>query len=175
METFSPVTSGIFIAKLNSNFISELAERVRGGLFPLASKHRNAYEVIAQSHNTLHFRSSNFWTGINIGLNDVFVKLNQADQVEYTIRYWTWTKYVVVLGIALFLVGVVAITAGPKILPAVWFVEVKRSPWIGISMLVFWGLLWPWGMVAIHKRSVRRCFEQILDAVNRGCSNMSKS
>jgi hypothetical protein len=68
MKTFSPVTSGTFFAKLPSNFISGLSERVRGGLFPMAARHRNAYEIITQSDNTLHFRSTSFWTGIHVGL-----------------------------------------------------------------------------------------------------------
>ena len=178
MNLFAPATSGTFSAKLSPNFISGLAERVRGGLFPMAAKNSNAYEVTAQNDNTLQFRSTSIWTGINVGLNDVSVKLNQPDRVEYTIRYWTWTKYAVALCLVLFLAGVLAITAGRMVLPAAWFVEFDRSPWIGISMLVFWGLLWPWVLTAIHKKSVRRCFEQILNEVNAssaGCSDTRKA
>ena len=166
MNLFTPVTSGTFSAKLSPDFISALGERVRRGLFPMSAGNRNAYEVIAQTESTLQFRSTNFWTGINVGLNDVSVSLNQPDRVEYTIRYWTWTKYAVALCLTLFLAGVSAITIGRMVLPAAWFAEFDRSPWIGISMLVFWGLLWPWVLTAMHKKSVCSCFEQILSEVN---------
>ena len=46
---------------------------------------------------------------------------------------------------------------------------------IAIGMLVFSGLLWPWVLTAMHKKSVRRCFEQILNDVNAGCSDTRKS
>lgn len=166
MKLFTPVTSGTISVGVSPNFISALAERIRCGLFPMAAENRNAYEVISQNERALQFRSTNIWTGINVGLNNVTVNVIQPDRIEYTIRYWTWTKYAIATCLSLFLTGVLAITVGRIVLPAAWFAEFDKSPWIGISMLVFWGLLWPWVLTAMHKKSVRSCFERILDEVN---------
>ena len=166
MKLFTPITSGTYVAELSSDFLSALADRVRSGLFPIAAASRNAYEVVSQDQQALRFRSTNLWTGINVGLNDVTVSLDDSGQVKYTIKYWSWTKYAVALCMTLFLIAVLSLTVGRAVLPAAWFVEFDNAPWFGISMLVFWGLLWPWILTAMHKKHARGCLEDILNDVN---------
>jgi hypothetical protein len=106
-------------------------------------------------------------TGANVGLNDVQVRVDRhAGSVQFTIAYWTWTRYAVGLGCALFLVGLLTFTVGRAFLPPAWFVDYDRYPWLAWSMLCFWGLAWPWMLVPFHKPHARNCLCRILDEVN---------
>ena len=166
LDLFTPVTSGIFATELAPNFLPALAERVRRGLFPMSGTSRNAYEVIELDETGLRFRSTNLWSAINVGLNDVSVNLRDSNELEYTIRFWTWTKYAALLCLTIFVLLLLALTVGRSVFPPAWFADFDKAPWLGSSMLIFWGPLWPWLLTAMHKKSVRYCLERILFEVN---------
>lgn len=167
MKAFLPVTQGDYASAVSPNLLAGLADRVRSGLFPMASAKRNAYEVVTQTSDSLRFRSTGLLSGINVGLNDVTVSMDRSTGgVHYQIKYWTWAKYCVLLCLTLFLLGLFCLTVGRTIFPPAWFVEVDRSPVMAWSMLGFWGLAWPWILIAMHKPNVRKCLVRIMDEVN---------
>lgn len=167
MNFFLPVTKGEYTANVAPDFLSALAARVRSGLFPMASPKRNAYEVVMQTPDNLRFTSTNILTGINVGLNDVNVFIDKSTgRASFEIRYWTWAKYGVALCLTLFVLGLCSFTIGRMVLPALWFADLDRFPAMAWGMLFFWGLIWPWILIAMHKPHVRRCLTHIMDEVN---------
>lgn len=172
LSLFLPEFSGSYQPKsASSNLIVKLAKRLATtGLFPLASPGRNQYEVVEQAETRLHFRSTSLWTGINVGLNDVQLRFEQPNNtIHYTVRYWSWAKYV--LGLSLIIVGLCGLFLLPPVLgisifPADSFAPVWQIKMFGLPMLAFWGFVWPWVLIALHKKHAARCLHRILDEVN---------
>ncbi len=152
--------------RLREDFIAALGERVRRGLLPVASQRRNRYAVIEESDNELRFRSVGFLTSLNIGWNDVRVRVESAaggaPQIQYKVGYWAWAAYCVALcGV----IGIVLIAAfllfGSKLKGQQAGGEV-----IFWAMVIFWGFVWPWVLVAMHKRPAARALERLFARLN---------
>lgn len=170
MEAFRPEFEGTYSAEsLRPDFVAALAERVRKGIFRLASERRNRYAVVSESDRELRFRSEGFLTAINTGWNDVRVEIGPAAmaagspiEVRYHVTYFAWAAYCV--GLCGF-IGIALI--------AVWLLfEPKFSALSGAGkpifwvMVIFWGFVWPWILVALHKRPAARALEQLFAEVN---------
>jgi hypothetical protein len=145
---------------LATDFLPRLAARIQSGLFPMASPRRNQYEIVDQTGASMHFRSTGLAAGINIGLNEVRLRVDRkAGVVYYSVTYWTWAQYCIGLGLVL---GVVLVVAAQLLLP-------QRGPanplWVW-SFAGFWCLLWPWVLIALHKRPAARCLRGIFEEVN---------
>ena len=169
---FKPEVSGKWQPdKLSKDIISALTERIRnnGLLAPTASKARNSYEILESGYDRLHFRSTGLLTSIAIGLNDVNVRIDQmqANTLNYTIKYWTWAKYSIFLcfGILILVPGILYFTQYKIISQSMNEIPgaVNSIPlFIFLGNALFWGLLWPWILIAIHKKHACRALEHIL-------------
>lgn len=148
---------------ISGDFLVKLAHRVRTGLFPLGSPRRNAYRITAQTVNSLQFRSTNLLTGLNIGLNDVTITIdNQTGIIHYQVSYWTWAAYCIVLSL---LIGLCL--AGAKYyIPRDWYYPEPIDNLVFWLFVVFWGLIWPWVLIAWHKGAIVKCLNRIFDEVN---------
>ena len=168
LHAFEPHVSGEYRPpSLSSQLLDNLEERVRNGLFPMAKPRRNAYKVVSRTEDSLRFRSTNVLSGINVGLNDVSLTLDVDRGVaRFDIRYWTWAKYGIGLCLSIFGLIVLLLTVGRALFPPAWFMNADRMPILKWTMLGFFGFAWPWILVAMHKRPVRRCLVGILDEVN---------
>jgi hypothetical protein len=167
---FRPEFSGRYSPeKLRPDFIAALSERVRKGLFPLASERRNRYAVVSESDRELRFRSEGLLTSVNIGWNDVHVQIDLAPaspgsppQIHYNATYWGWAKYgyglCAILGIALIACWLVF---GTKFAP-----YGKAAKWVFWPSVIFWGFVWPWILVAVHRRPAARALERLFAEVN---------
>jgi len=167
LKMFRPEFSGAFSPeRLRPDFVKALAERVRRGVFPRASQRRNRYAVVSESEKELRFRSEGLLASITIGWNDVHVQIDSPPQdtptVCYEVRYFGWARYSVVLCV---FIGVCLI--------ATWslFGEKYGAPYSGAKtlfwvMVIFWGFVWPWILVALHKRPAARALERLFAEVN---------
>ena len=173
-KVFSPNISGEYSPEhLSERFLDRLADRIHSGLLSRASKSRNSYVITGKTENRLSFRSSGLWTGINVGLNNVSVQLDTSSrinpQVIYQVQYWVWTTYCVLLCLA---IGVFLIASRyyffPELFEKLWH---KQSDiyyeFIFWAFLIFWGILWPWFLVAFHKKSIPKLLKHIFDEVNQ--------
>lgn len=168
---FHPSFRGVYRPEvLADDFVHRLAARIESGLFPMASAGRNRYTITERMQTGLRFRSVGLATGINIGLNDVSIRLDdRAAEVAYEVSYWTWAKYSLylcggiagVLGLALLatLLGVPMFHGYPDLPTNVMLL-------VFVPMILFWGVLWPWILVALHKRPAAKCLTRIFDEVN---------
>jgi hypothetical protein len=167
LKWFQPYFTGTYSPEsLRPDFISALAARVRKGLFPYASERRNRYEVESESKSHVRFRSKGMLTSISIGWNDVKAELDASSgpspRIRYEVGFFAWARYGVILCASL---GV--------LLAASWsLVADKHRPqqggatWIFWAMVIFWGFIWPWILVGIHKRPARRMLNRLFDQVN---------
>lgn len=170
---FHPSFDGVWqTERVAEDFSNRLAQRVKTGLFPSARAIRNRYELVGHSDDLVHFRSTTILTGANVGFNDVEVRVDRSkNQLRYSVTYWTWARYCVFLGLGLAL-AIPAVVFGPGLigleLPQNWLPEPKQFLVFGVPMIVFWCLIWPWVLIALHKPNARRGFELLLEEVNSG-------
>jgi len=158
-----PNTSGTYHGEVRADFLPSLSKRIRSGLFPMASARRNQYEIVSEDEDSLRFRSNSVLTGINVGLNEVSVTVDRkANCVRFEIAYWTWAKYVIMLSAAIVSPLLLCFAAKP-LLPAAWFEGYDQAPALAWAMMFFWGLVWPWILINMHKPNVRRCLTNIFD------------
>lgn len=173
LTLFRPRFSGTHrVGQVSHDLIPTLSNRLSTvGLLPLAPPRRNRYRVVRVARNGLHFRSTSLLTAINVGLNDVRLTVDPAQgAIRYEVSYWTWAKYAIALsfGICLAIAAFMLPPAfGVSLLPAQYYGASSQAMlWIGVPMLVFWGLVWPWILIAIHKRQAAKLLLRILDEVN---------
>lgn len=169
---FRPEFSGTYSPeKIRPDFARALAERVRKGLFPRASERRNRYKVVNESEGELRFRSEGLLTAITIGWNDVQVLIDLSPEtpgdrpkIHYRATFFNWAAYGVALCgfIGICLIAAASIFGGKYM---VGYPAAKTVFWI---MVAFWGFVWPWILVALHKRPAARLLERLLSEVNGG-------
>src|SRR5947209_7956181 len=97
-------------------------------------------------------------TAFNVGLNDVQAAASSDGRVSYTIEYQRWAAYVLVLGAT---VGIVLMAILLMFDMRGYIARHRASRFPGLStdqnmaiawaMAVFWGFIWPWILIALHK------------------------
>ncbi len=170
-STFHPSFNGVYHPEsMPDDFLDKIAERIASGLFPLAPPSRNRYEVVERTDDSLRFRSRGLLTGINIGLNDVRLRIDgDAREIRYEVSYWTWAKYSIYLCLGIGgLLGIVmiALSFGWYIFPMNLYPSNYLITTVGLPMIIFWGLIFPWILIALHKRPASRCLMNIFDEAN---------
>ncbi|MFQ5526303.1 MAG: hypothetical protein ACE5GX_08575 [Thermoanaerobaculia bacterium] len=156
---------------LSADFARKLAARVRTGLLPAAKAKRNRYEILTETDSSLHFRSTTLLTGANIGWNDVELRADPGQgRVTYRVEFWAWTRFCVLLGLALGAVFaalvVLPVLTGTYLFSESYYPSQAEVLYFALPMMIFWCLVWPWILVAMHKRPARRGFEGLLREVN---------
>ena len=165
MRPLIPVfEGGIDVERVPEEFIERVAARVNDGLFIPGSRRRANYVVTGYTRDELRFAAADFWTAFNVGLNDVMVRQEGPTRIAYRVTYWRWTRY------AVFLCGSIAVFALAGLVFALpWISPAQRQTMANPvfatvfgANLAFWGFVWPWVLVAIHKKPAARCLERIL-------------
>ena len=114
---------------------------------------------------------------MNVGLNELELELPQKGTVRYRVQYWRWTAFAVGACGLLGLIGLLLILATDvrgyiaespsRMIPGFSVEQNVRFLW---AMVVFWGLVWPWLLVLLHKRPLRRLITRILAEVDAQAS-----
>ena len=138
------------------SFIEKFVGRIETGLLP-GSRSRNRYRVTQQSGDALSFRAEDWWTAIAVGLNDVQLTGDPGGVVRYSIQYPRWSAYVLILGAVLGIVFVVMMFTLPV---------TKQTAAIALPIALFWAFVWPWILIAIHRRPLRRTMERVIAEVD---------
>lgn len=155
------------------------ARRIEAGLLPGGSSTRNQYTVTREGRDTLSFRAANWLTAFNVGLNNVEVSVS-AGQARYSIEYRRWAAYGVALSAAIGLVLAVVFLVidireyasrhPGSMIPGL---TPDQNVAIGWAMVIFWGLVWPWILIGLHKRPLRRLMDRIIGEVEEGARTQS--
>ena len=154
-------------------FLERFRRRVGAGLLTGRAHPRSNYVVGPAGANGLHIRAADWLTALNVGLNELDLQIHQPGFVHYHIRYWRWAGYVLALSGGLGLIGVslllltdvrAYILRSPgSMLPGV---SVDQHLVIAWGMMLFWGFVWPWLLIVLHQRTVRRQVERIVREVD---------
>lgn len=153
-----------------SELLDAMVERLASGLLVCAPPNRNRYAIDSRTNESLVFHSTTVWTGISIGLNRVQLDAPPgSNEVRYRVSYWTWARYALGLGAVIcapMLLFLMVAQSGVVEIPPEWIAPPRQMLIFGLPMLIFWGLVWPWILIVLHKRSAARCLERILAEVD---------
>ena len=164
MSAFSPTYEGtIDVPTLPSDFTDRIARRVETGLLVPGSRRRANYVVSSKSADSVAFTAIGFWTAYNIGLNDVMLQRAGPKSIGYQGRFWRWATFAAVQAFVIALVILAVILFLPS---ARAQVNADSWGWLFIAILLaFFGLIWPWILVAMHRRFAARALERIVRQV----------
>jgi hypothetical protein len=154
-------------------FLDAFARRIQSGLLTGAPARRNRYAITRQAADNLGFRAVDGWTAYNVGLNEVELTAGPQGSVRYQVRYPRWAGFVVVGGAVLF--GLLAVTFLFLNMPA-YIAEHRFSQVPGLTIdqnvavawgiALFFGFVWPWVLIVLHKPPLRRLMEQVIAEVD---------
>ncbi|HEX2443424.1 MAG TPA: hypothetical protein VHJ77_05720 [Vicinamibacterales bacterium] len=150
-------------------FVRSFARRIETGLL---GPRRSRYAISRQERHGLAFRAADWPTALSVGLNDVELTV-AAGHARYSIQYWRWAAYGVALSAAigvglavLFLALDVREYVDRDLLWMIPGLTTDQNVAIAWSMVVFWGFMWPWILVGLHKRSLRQLMERLISEVD---------
>jgi len=114
---------------------------------------------------------------MNVGLNDVDLTISGDGTTHYTIEYSRWAAYVIGLGAvlgAIFIATFLALDIRSYITrhPASRLsrLSIDQNVAIAWAMALFWGFVWPWILIALHRRPLTRLMERIIAEVDASTS-----
>jgi hypothetical protein len=174
MMWFSPRVEGTSSLHAEPRaFVSTFARRIESGLFPRASSRRNRYVVTHQGSDRLAFRATHWLTAVNVGLNDVELTVSSDGRANYTIQYRRWANYALVwsafiglLLIASFVLFDIRSYIASHAMSRIPGLSIDQNVVIAWAMAMFWGFVWPWLLIALHKKPLRRLMEQLIAEVD---------
>jgi hypothetical protein len=171
--TLTPQIDGTAaIRSTAGQFVEAFQRRVAAGLLTGQPHPRSNYRVVDAGMDRLRVRAADWWTAISVGLNEMELRLAQPGVVHYRVRYWRWATYAIGLCGILGLIGLVLLLtldvrgyfarnqAGSP------FLSIEQNLIAAWTMVIFWGGIWPWLLIALHKRSLRRLVAQIIGEVD---------
>ena len=172
MRLFASVEGAASIRAQPRPFVTAFVRRIETGLLRGASPRRSRYVVTRHEGDGLAFRAVNWLTAINVGLNDVELAVS-SDGVRYLIRYPRWARYVLLLSgglgvvfLALLLVGDVRSYISGHSESRLPGLSVEQNVAIAWAMALFWGFVWPWILIALHKRPLRGLMARLIAEVD---------
>ena len=179
--TLAPHIEGaIRIRSSATHFAAALHRRIEAGLLGGHPHPRSNYRVVEAAPGRLQFRAADWWTAINVGLNECELRLTQPGCIHYQVRFWRWALYALGLSGILGLVGLVLfLTVDVRTyiadhqesrLPGL---SVNQNLVVAWAMVVFWGFAWPWLLIALHKRPLRRLVARLISEVDAGAAARS--
>lgn len=152
-----------------------MKERVAAGFLSGRAQSRSNYVVTQAEPTFLQIRAADWSTALNVGLNDLELRATQPGQVRYHVRYWRWASYAIALSAVLGAIGLVFllltdvrsyIEAHPsRMTPGL---STEQNLLIAWSMVLFWGFVWPWLLIHLHQRPLRRLLERVISEVDAG-------
>ena len=172
IEGTVPIRSSI------SAFIAAMRERVATGLL---TSPRARYVVSGADTTGIEVRAVDWRTAIDIGLNQIELSQGEPGSIHYRVRYWRWASYVIGLSGAIGFVGV-ALMLGFDVRDYIERHQASRIPGLSTEqnllilwvMIAFWGFVWPWVLIAVHKGPLRRLVTSIITDVDaRGLATRS--
>jgi hypothetical protein len=154
-------------------FLQAFRQRVALGLLSGKPHPRSNYVVTEADIGQLHVRAADWWTAINVGLNELDLRLQRDGVARYRVRYWRWASYVLGLCGVVGLIGLLTIFAldvrtyieqsPARMLPGL---SVDQNLFVLWAMVVFWGFVWPWLLILLHKRPLQKLVTRLITEVD---------
>jgi hypothetical protein len=172
--TLAPETEGaVPIRSSAAQFLDAFRRRVAAGLLTGHPHPRSNYVVADGGPGELRVRAGDWWTAINVGLNELELQVAQPGSVQYRVRYWRWAIYALGVSGIFGLIGLLLLltldvrgyiarhmdTMAPGL-------SVDQNLLIAWGMILFWGFVWPWLLIALHKKPLRRLIARLVVEVD---------
>ncbi|MBI3355671.1 MAG: hypothetical protein HY038_02650 [Nitrospirae bacterium] len=172
--TFSPIVEGTFPIRASAaDFLAGLHRRVTAGLLTGQPHARSNYVVTDARPNHLRVEARDWWTAANVGLNELDVQVSEPGVAHFHVRYWRWAGYALSLGAALGVIGLAPLlltdarsyiaSHRTSMIPGLSIDQNLQFAWV---MVLFWGFIWPWLLIVLHQRPVRRLVECLIREVD---------
>ena len=163
-------------------FLHGFRQRVTAGLLTGQPHPRSNYVVSEASEGHLKVRAADWWTAINVGLNTFELRHVQPGLIRYHVRYWQWARYALGLSGGLGLIGLVLLL-GLDVRgyiarhqgSMVRGLSIEQNLLIAWLMVLFWGFLWPWLLISLHKRPLRGLVTRLITEVDAGAASSRPS
>ena len=171
--TLAPRTEGtVPIRSSAAQFLEAFRRRVAAGLLSGRLHPRSNYVIAEGASDRLRVRAADWWTAFNVGLNELELE-PRPGVVHYRVRYWRWAGYALGVSAILGLIGLLLLLAFDARAyianhPAsqVPGLSIDQSVAIAWSMVLFWGFVWPWLLIAMHKRPLRDLIARLIADVD---------
>lgn len=180
MSLTPEISGSVGIQASTGRFLPAFQQRVAAGLLAGRPDPRSNYRVVSSAPDRLTVHAADWKTAVNVGLNDIEVRLSRPGSVHYRVRYWRWARFGFVLCGALGLTGIVLLVTGDargyieqNVLSRVPGLSTDQNLAIAWGMAVFWGFVWPWIMIASHKRPLQKLVARIIQEVDEAASRAS--
>jgi hypothetical protein len=154
-------------------FLQAFQQRVTAGLLTGKPASRSNYRVVGEGPDSLRIHAVDWWTAINVGLNELELRLPQTGSAHYRVRYWRWAAYVVglsgilgLIGVALLLTFDVRAYIAEHTASRLPGLSTDQNLLIAWTMVLFWGFVWPWVLIAVHKRPLHRLVARLVGEVD---------
>ena len=159
-------------------FIAALRRRIEIGFLTGKPGSRSNYEIVDSRPESIRVRAVDWGTAINVGLNDLDLSLAKSGTLQFRLQFWRWATYCLALcsviglaGVALFLTidirNYIANNANARI-PGL---TIDQNVYIAWGMVLFWGFVWPWILIALHKRPLRRLLAKLVSEIDAKATN----
>jgi hypothetical protein len=171
---FNPQIEGtVAIRSSAPEFLGTFRERVRAGLLVGRPHPRSNYRISESGPGHLVVHAADWWTAINVGLNELELHVPERGVVRYRVRYWQWVQYALALSGVLGVIGLVLLLSldvrtyitrhSASMLPGLSDDQNLLLAWL---MVIFWGFVWPWLLVPMHKRPLRGLVVRLITEVD---------
>ncbi len=167
------IAGTVAIRSSTTRFTQAFRQRVASGLLSGHPHPRSNYRVIQDAAGELRVHAADWPTAINVGLNDVELRFPHPGSVHYQVRYWRWASYVLALSGMMGFIGLGLlftidvrryITRNATV--RVPGLSVDQNALIAWALVVFWGFVWPWLLITLHKPFLRRLVERLVGEVD---------
>ncbi len=164
MNPFIPEFEGeLRLARIPEDFVARIRKRIEDGLFVPGRRSRADYVVRTSGLDEIAFGAKGLLTAYNLGLNEVSIRRAGPDGLRYRVVYWRWTWTAVAHGALIGLVFVLVFFASSEMRREVASYSFGAHLFWGL--VVFFCVLWPWILSAMHRRFAENALQRILREV----------
>jgi hypothetical protein len=154
-------------------FLPAFRRRVAAGLLTGLPHPRSNYVVSTSDSHHLEVHAADWWTAMNVGLNQLELWHSPPNTIRYRVRYWRWAQYALGLSGVLGLIGVVLLVSvdvrgyiarnQSSMIPGLSIEQNLAIAWL---MVLFWGFIWPWLLIQMHKRPLHQLVTRLIAEVD---------
>jgi hypothetical protein len=173
MTAIPQIDGTVTIRSPAGRFLQAFRQRVATGLLTGRPHPRSRYTVTEAGPEHLTIGAADWWSAVNVGLNRVELRQVQPGVLRYHVRYWRWAQYALGVSGGLGLVGIVLLLSvdvrgymarNPS--AAISVLSIDQNVFVAWLMVLFWGFVWPWLLIALHKRPLRKLITRLITEVD---------